>query len=98
MSTGNPGCRAVPVIGALGQTADGIADLAHTLKLGPGSERGMSQIARQQGDTFDAKMLDDGQPVLVALEEAGWVPRRSATCAVPVVNVTTTRRRPPAAS
>ena len=46
LSTGNPSCRAVPVIGAVGQTAEGIADLAHTLKLGPGSERGMSQISQ----------------------------------------------------
>lgn len=72
-ATANPDCGTLPIAAALGVSPDTLARRAHELGLGPQPDRGMSQIANQQGRAFDVAMLDDGAPVRDALVADGWL-------------------------
>lgn len=82
--TANPDCGSLPVAAALGISPDTLARRAHELGIGPEPDRGMSQIANQQGRVFDANMLDTGDPLRVALIDDGWL---DAAATLAVVNV-----------
>jgi len=63
----NPSCGALPLLEAAGVRPDTAAGIAHELEMGPDPRHGMSNIARQQGDTWDETLFDDGRPLLDAL-------------------------------
>jgi hypothetical protein len=63
----NPSCGALPLLEAAGVRPDTAAGIAHDLGLGPDPRHGMSNIARQQGDTWDETLFADGRPLLDAL-------------------------------
>ena len=66
-STSHPTCNLLPVAASMGVAIDTIASYAHEAGLGPEPRRTMSQLARQQGETFDSNVLTDGAAVLAAL-------------------------------
>jgi hypothetical protein len=59
---------------AAGVRPDTAARIAHDLGLGPDPHHGMSNIARQQGDTWDETLFADGRPLLDALVRDGYLP------------------------
>ncbi len=82
-ATANPDCGTLPVLAAMGISPDVIAEHAFAVGVGPDPRRSMSQLARQQGDTYDANVLTDGRPLLQVLQADGYL---DATTIV-VVNV-----------
>src|SRR4051794_37657645 len=81
--TANPDCGTLPVVAAMGVSPDVVAQHAHAVGLGPDPRRSMSQLARQQGDTYDANVLTDGRPLLEVLHAEGYLD----TTSIAVVNV-----------
>ena len=70
----NPACGALPLMEAAGVRPDTAARMAHDLGLGPDPHHGMSNIARQQGDTWDETLFADGRPLLDALVRDDYLP------------------------
>ncbi|MCU1449405.1 MAG: hypothetical protein JWP02_1575, partial [Acidimicrobiales bacterium] len=82
-TTANPDCGVLPVAAAMNVPVDTLAVYAHAVGLGPEPRREMSQLARQQGNTFDERMLTDGTPLLARLEKDGWLSHTN----IAVINV-----------
>src|SRR5262245_23409982 len=80
----NVPCGALPLMEALRLRPDTVASLAHEIGMGPEPRRGMSNIARQTGETFDETLFSDGRPLIDAFVRDGYV----ADHEVHVVNVT----------
>ena len=79
----NTDCDVLPLAAGMAVTMDTLAAMAHDVGLAPTPRRGMSQFARQQGETFDDNILTDGRPLIAELVELGWIDSAS----IAVVNV-----------
>ena len=79
----NPDCSTLPIVATMGVSPDVVAQHAHAVGLGPDPRRSMSQLARQQGDTYDSNVLTDGRPLLEPLHAEGYLD----TVSIAVVNV-----------
>jgi hypothetical protein len=72
-ATFNPECQILPAAAAMAVSIDTLAEHAHAAGLGPEPRRAMGQLARAQGETFDANMLTTGAPLLDAFVAGGWL-------------------------
>jgi hypothetical protein len=80
----DPACGALPLMHAAGIRPDTVATIALELGVGPDPKRGMSNLARQQGDTWDETLFADGRPLVDALVRDGYLRDHD----VDIVNVT----------
>jgi hypothetical protein len=80
----DPACGGLPIMQAAGIRPDTVAGIALELGVGPDPKRGMSNLARQQGDTWDETLFADGRPLVDALVADGYL----ADHTVDIVNVT----------